>query len=259
MTVFKRVQWVLLLALLTTTCFFSGPSALLAQGPAGFTIDYQDSWPLNGRMKFIRILIQPVAGVSARDLDFHIVARSSGYRSPETVVSTIVRIRKGDTSAVGELYVPINNGNQFTIHAELDGNKRYGTGDFARHTYYEYYDSNNTSANGFSPSFLIASSNVVADESIQFLVLKKNVSNIPRSNRVSTTAKFPAFDDLQMWYPDSAVYGGGKEFMTFNGISSPYAAALSLDSLPSKWFGYCLLYTSPSPRDATLSRMPSSA
>ena len=26
-----------------------------------------------------------------------------------------------------------------------------------------------------------------------------------------------------------------------------------------KWFNICLLYTSPSPRDATLSRMPSSA
>ena len=26
-----------------------------------------------------------------------------------------------------------------------------------------------------------------------------------------------------------------------------------------KWYGFCLLYTSPSPRDATLSRMPSSA
>ena len=25
------------------------------------------------------------------------------------------------------------------------------------------------------------------------------------------------------------------------------------------WYGFCLLYTSPSPRDATLSRMPSSA
>ena len=27
----------------------------------------------------------------------------------------------------------------------------------------------------------------------------------------------------------------------------------------SRWFRDCLLYTSPSPRDATLSRMPSSA
>ena len=26
-----------------------------------------------------------------------------------------------------------------------------------------------------------------------------------------------------------------------------------------EWFWFCLLYTSPSPRDATLSRMPSSA
>ena len=29
--------------------------------------------------------------------------------------------------------------------------------------------------------------------------------------------------------------------------------------LPNGWSWYCLLYTSPSPRDATLSRMPSSA
>ena len=28
---------------------------------------------------------------------------------------------------------------------------------------------------------------------------------------------------------------------------------------PNNGFGFCLLYTSPSPRDATLSRMPSSA
>ena len=27
----------------------------------------------------------------------------------------------------------------------------------------------------------------------------------------------------------------------------------------NEWYEYCLLYTSPSPRDATLSRMPSSA
>ena len=28
---------------------------------------------------------------------------------------------------------------------------------------------------------------------------------------------------------------------------------------PTRWYSRCLLYTSPSPRDATLSRMPSSA
>ena len=31
------------------------------------------------------------------------------------------------------------------------------------------------------------------------------------------------------------------------------------DSTPGQWIESCLLYTSPSPRDATLSRMPSSA
>ena len=40
---------------------------------------------------------------------------------------------------------------------------------------------------------------------------------------------------------------------------------INLDGQPERWqymeeqFKYCLLYTSPSPRDATLSRMPSSA
>ena len=34
---------------------------------------------------------------------------------------------------------------------------------------------------------------------------------------------------------------------------------LVLGILVTRWFYLCLLYTSPSPRDATLSRMPSSA
>ena len=33
----------------------------------------------------------------------------------------------------------------------------------------------------------------------------------------------------------------------------------SLESIDTKWFPICLLYTSPSPRDGLLSRMPSSA
>ena len=37
-----------------------------------------------------------------------------------------------------------------------------------------------------------------------------------------------------------------------------YEAALLIQSLELEYYG-CLLYTSPSPRDATLSRMPSSA
>ena len=42
---------------------------------------------------------------------------------------------------------------------------------------------------------------------------------------------------------------------SFRGGDESTAARLRLDDLPEA----CLLYTSPSPRDATLSRMPSSA
>ena len=40
-------------------------------------------------------------------------------------------------------------------------------------------------------------------------------------------------------------------------LASQFADELCLSI--SEDYGYCLLYTSPSPRDATLSRMPSSA
>ena len=56
---------------------------------------------------------------------------------------------------------------------------------------------------------------------------------------------------------DLAIVGGG-----YTGCSAALTAAengLSV-SLIDQQIGYgCLLYTSPSPRDATLSRMPSSA
>ena len=39
----------------------------------------------------------------------------------------------------------------------------------------------------------------------------------------------------------------------------PEDTRASADKLLNKLLNYCLLYTSPSPRDATLSRMPSSA
>ena len=44
-----------------------------------------------------------------------------------------------------------------------------------------------------------------------------------------------------------------------NTLSSAMVAARSLRALSGETHGSCLLYTSPSPRDATLSRMPSSA
>ena len=42
------------------------------------------------------------------------------------------------------------------------------------------------------------------------------------------------------------------------GVSNVWQQQESLDN-SFTWIGHCLLYTSPSPRDATLSRMPSSA
>ena len=40
---------------------------------------------------------------------------------------------------------------------------------------------------------------------------------------------------------------------------TPERCQRELQEMGSADFGFCLLYTSPSPRDATLSRMPSSA
>ena len=47
--------------------------------------------------------------------------------------------------------------------------------------------------------------------------------------------------------------GLGTDFITAPEISQVFGELLGL------WTAHCLLYTSPSPRDATLSRMPSSA
>jgi len=53
-------------------------------------------------------------------------------------------------------------------------------------------------------------------------------------------------------------YGGGF----VNAINGVRSGSTGSQSMKMDWFFYvngCLLYTSPSPRDATLSRMPSSA
>ena len=57
---------------------------------------------------------------------------------------------------------------------------------------------------------------------------------------------------FEMRYDDQ-----GKEINDFVLNTDPYNNSKIL--IAGKNFGCCLLYTSPSPRDATLSRMPSSA
>ena len=92
-------------------------------------------------------------------------------------------------------------------------------------------------------------------------------------------ATFHADVGEQIWYPDSAVashmmldegnllskthYSGSGLVKVGNGtvlsISSIGNLKLGTPSRPLRLNSVCLLYTSPSPRDGLLSRMPSSA
>ena len=67
------------------------------------------------------------------------------------------------------------------------------------------------------------------------------------------------------WTPGPPRAWNSTRRLTSTNLIDPAAHAVtSLPGLPADWAGrhwagICLLYTSPSPRDATLSRMPSSA
>ena len=50
--------------------------------------------------------------------------------------------------------------------------------------------------------------------------------------------------------------------LDYGGVTDSVCKIWEAEKQPKIWYivlGFCLLYTSPSPRDATLSRMPSSA
>ena len=53
--------------------------------------------------------------------------------------------------------------------------------------------------------------------------------------------------------------GMGHAFKMSTELVAAVAVGTIIGFILDNWFGTCLLYTSPSPRDATLSRMPSSA
>ena len=66
-------------------------------------------------------------------------------------------------------------------------------------------------------------------------------------------------DGVQFHVTDPGVFGLpdaslSAQFVDFNNDSR-----VDLHTFPGGLYNHCLLYTSPSPRDATLSRMPSSA
>ena len=61
-------------------------------------------------------------------------------------------------------------------------------------------------------------------------------------------------------FVDSAVGGGGLiRLPALLAAGLPSHVALATNKFGSTWAAGCLLYTSPSPRDGLLSRMPSSA
>ena len=86
-------------------------------------------------------------------------------------------------------------------------------------------------------------------------------------------AKICAVKNIPLIYASSAAtYGNGSSGFSDELLASelnplnPYGhskndfdAFMQAQNFENQWCGLCLLYTSPSPRDATLSRMPSSA
>ena len=71
-------------------------------------------------------------------------------------------------------------------------------------------------------------------------------------------------EDIKKFFPNTGeamVSDIWRGFFGFGPEVSDLLTALTIyeGSLPQGWVTSCLLYTSPSPRDATLSRMPSSA
>ena len=79
------------------------------------------------------------------------------------------------------------------------------------------------------------------EEQLKVEVNKKNFSNL----QDDTEVKLGEFDDDFTWSAMVLAAQGKK------------VNEISIDEID--WLSNCLLYTSPSPRDATLSRMPSSA
>ena len=211
-----------------------------AQQPRGFVIDYLDSWPTTNQMRYVKVQITPVANAALRDVDFHIVAKSTSYRGTGVAASTVIRIRKGDTSASGELYIPAL-GSMHTIHAETDGNLSYDRRDFAYRNYQtDNYGGPPDTSTGVAPSFVLASSAVTSDDSVQFTVLGRTApKNMATYNQLSVAKSFPSLDDLKTWYNSSNTgFNGSRKASAINGFSSPAVTAMSLESLPSKWFAY---------------------
>ena len=202
----------------------------------GFTVDYLDSWPVAADMKYIRAVIKPLNGTAKRDTDFYVVASYDDYSSGFTT-STRISIKKGDTKAIGELYVPTAHGYRFSIHTETDDNKKYDRRDFARRSYNEY-GQQYAYSNMATPSLLFASSKVIADQSNQFMISPKTSKIAQNFTGLGVTTDYLQLDDLESAYADAVSFGGGRGYINLKGFTSPLIGHTSLEALPSRWFAY---------------------
>ena len=76
-----------------------------------------------------------------------------------------------------------------------------------------------------------------------------------RENRVVVDGL--TFPEGPRWYKDKLYF---SDFFTHQVFATdPLGNCNSILKVPNQPSGFCLLYTSPSPRDRTRSRMPSSA
>src|SRR5665647_1954371 len=103
------------------------------------------------------------------------------------------------------------------------------------------------------PSFLEKLYTLAVEESIQLLIPTVSEELPILASEWIKWSDIPAVIGQQQ-----AVSGADDKFLTCKRLSS-HGVCVPRYSLPSQVSSPCLLYTSPSPRDGLLSRMPSSA
>ena len=86
-------------------------------------------------------------------------------------------------------------------------------------------------------------------------VFENNYNQAEQNQQVEQYLSSGALPDVFIWWPPDAVAGLGS----LRKLAKTGVPVLKINQLPNEQDKACLLYTSPSPRDATLSRMPSSA
>lgn len=215
--------------------FGADETSLFAQGGGGYRVTYHDVWPSSSEMKYVRATITPVSGVATKDIDFHVVARFNQMK-----FSTVVSLRKGDASAIGELYAQSGGSYRFSLHTETDGDLTENRGDFAMYSYSNY---NANANNDQTPAVVFASSEVKTDQTVSYIGLSKTVNF--RQQFPVQVAFSPQFPDLtkvgetyELASGGSTMVAGGRSPLDLNGVESPEFAAVSLGVLPSRWFGY---------------------